>query len=206
MQERLVAWAVVLTGCDHTQPHFPVSWGGVPGQCQTVVSAELTAFLSTLLLGRQQTAKFGGTSISGVTVSSSSSAPEPCKQAISVFRSPYQTMICGRWCKVGYPLRHNANYTISNPTSIQMLKNGFNGNDAADQAASHALESLIIANTHYNCRLKQLHRSSNQVHIHMVRVAQFSVASTDPQRSAPVRPQDHLSTVDLYAVATAEAG
>ena len=114
-------------------------------------------------------------------------------------------MICGRWCKVGYPLRHNANYTISNPTSIQML-NGFNGNDAADQAASHALESLPIANTHHNCRLKQLHRSSNQVHIHMVRVAQFSVASKDPQRSAPVRPQDHLSTVDLHAVATAEAG
>lgn len=137
-----------------TQPHFPVSWGGVPGQWQTVVRAELTAFLSTLLLGRQQTAKFGGTSIYGVTASSSSSAPEPCKQANSVFRSPYQTMICGRWCKVGYPLRHNANYTISNPTSIQMLKNGINGNDAADQAASHALESLPIADIHYNCRLQ----------------------------------------------------
>ena len=48
---RLVAWAVVLAGSDHTQCHRPISWGGVPGQWQTVVRAELTAFLSALHTG-----------------------------------------------------------------------------------------------------------------------------------------------------------
>ena len=78
-----------------------------------------------------------------------------------------------------------------------MLKNGINGNDAADQAASHALESLPIADTHYNCTYTWFESHSSLL---------LPKTLKDPQRSAPVRPQDHLSTVDLHAVATAEAG
>ena len=40
---RLVAWAVVVAGSDPQQLHTPIAWGGVPGQHQTVIRAELFA-------------------------------------------------------------------------------------------------------------------------------------------------------------------
>ena len=58
---RLVAWAVVIAGSDPQQPHFPVAWGGVPGQHQTVIRAELFAFVSSLLFGHEQMKCHGAT-------------------------------------------------------------------------------------------------------------------------------------------------
>ena len=48
---RLAAWSTVLAGATPQDAHRPLSWGGLPGQWQTVARAELFAFLSALQYG-----------------------------------------------------------------------------------------------------------------------------------------------------------
>jgi len=189
-QTRLVAWAVVLAGVDPQTPHAPLAWGGVPGQWQTVMRAELTAFVSALCFGVS----------TGTTFAIWSDCEVIVKRARRIQQGTFEvTSICtdhDLWMIVQDRLPDSSVCSLHHIRSHQdyvgdesWVQWACSANDTADLLATWALENLPPNVRHHQQKASEAVANAKEVvqhvHSHMVRVAQLAVTTAAPS-PAPV--------------------
>ena len=126
-QARLVAWAVVLAGSDHTQCHRPISWGGVPGQWQQLWGRSSRHSCPPYRQGVELT-KLELPLLYGVIRNSPSREPEQSRADVFMLPSSHQITTFGSRFPIWFRMRQFANCITSNPIRCTRLRrNGFSG-------------------------------------------------------------------------------
>ena len=192
---RVVAWGVVIAGPDLQSPHRPLAWGGVPGFWQTVIRAELTAFLSAVQYGVMQ----------GTTFSVWSDCLVIIRRARRIQQGEFQvTSNCtdhDLWTAVQQILPQEPICTLHHIKSHQTYHDdepwiqwACSANDMADLVAATALSMLppdvLQAQQKASQAVKQAKEVCFHVHAHMVRVARMSVSQVQPTMSPVARLPD----------------
>ena len=187
-QTRLVAWAVVVAGTDPQMAHSPLAWGGVPGQWQTVMRAELTSFVSALCYGVAKGTTFAVWSdcevivkrarrIQNGTFEVTSTCTDHDLWAIVQSHMPDETI-----CQLHH-IKSHQNYG-SDEAWVQWA---CSANDMADTVASWAIDQLPSqvrqAQQQASVEVAKAKQVVKHVHDHMVRVAQLSIA--EPKQAEP---------------------
>ena len=209
---RLVAWGVTLAGSHPLQPHVPLAWGGVPGLLQTVMRAELFAFVSALMYVKAHVAILGHTS----------AIWSDCEAIVRRARAIQKGLVQVHpdmtdhdlWMVVQACIPTEEKCQLYHIKSHQEYQDehawvqwACSANDAADKLAEFALGALPQ-------RILQCQKAASQkqqdmvfmvthIHQHIVRVAKLSVADEMKPQSAPVKPCDHLPEVNWHQVALA---
>lgn len=203
---RLVAWGVVLAGGHPLQPHVPVAWGGVPGFWQTVVRAELCAFVSALQFGVQHAASFAIWSDceyiikraraiqKGVLHISPSMVDHDLWQLVNEMIPPQSR------CALHHIKSHQ-----SYGAEEEWIQWACSANDSADQLADFALRSLpedvLRAQRLAKCQYVKDKQMIRHVHSHMIRVAKLSTSVKDAAKPAPVRDMEDMPEVNWSQIA-----
>ena len=196
-QTRLVAWAVILAGVDPHTPHTPLAWGGVPGQWQTVMRAELMAFVSALCYGTSTATTFAIWSDSEVIVKRARRIQQGTFEVTStctdhdLWMIVQQHMPPPQVCSLHH-IKSHQNY-IGDEAWIQRA---CSANDTADIMAAWALEQLPTQVRCAQQRASEAVANAKQVvqhvHAHMVRVAQLSIVAPIPTTSPVYRLPDTM--------------
>ena len=204
-QTRLVGWAVVLAGTDPLMPHQPLAWGGVPGQWQTVMRAELMAFVSAIRFG----------SASGATFAVWSDCEVIVKRARRIQAGLFDvTSTCtdhDLWTLVHTLMPPDHICSLHHIKSHQQYSGeeswiqwACSANDTADLLAAWALDNLPhevrVAQQKASLAVQEARLMVQHVHAHMVRVAQLSVAAPSAP-PAPVARLPDTMVMDWKAVA-----
>ena len=196
-QTRLVAWAVVIAGVDPLTPHMPVAWGGVPGQWQTVLRAELVAFVSALCFGVLKGTTFAVWSDCEVIVKRARRIQNGTFQVTSactdhdLWSIVQEVMPTPQVCQLHH-IKSHQNYQCDEA----WIQWACSANDTADLQATRALEHLPHTTLALQ-KIASLAVSSardvvQHVHAHMVRVAQLSVTVQSPAPAAAYRLPDTM--------------
>ena len=209
---RLVSWAVVLAGAHPMQPHVPLAWGGVPGQYQTIVRAELFAFVSAVQFCYHHVRAQGATGAIWSDCEFIVRRAQALQQdllEVSVAITDHDL-----WAVVkAYlpPPEKCVIYHIKSHQAYQdepaWLQWACSANDAADKLAEFAMSTLPS-------QILQLQKDASEaqgvmlqavahMHAHIVRVAKLSVAEGRQQTEAPSRPIEHVPEVNWMLVARA---
>ena len=206
---RLVAWGVVLAGGHPLQPHILLAWGGVPGYWQTVVRAELYAFVSALQFG----VRFATTTFA---------IWSDCEYLIKRARAIQKGVLCVTLSMPDHDMWQIVQDII--PTSelceLHHIKShqsygseeawvqwACSANDAADQMADFALHSLpqeiLQAQRKAKLQYVQDKQVVKHVHSHMIRVAKMAVNLKEGPCIAPSRDMEDMPAVHWQDIARA---
>ena len=211
-QSRLVAWAVIRAGTDPQAPHTPLSWGGVPGQWQTVMRAELMAFVSALCYGVSTVTTFSIWSDSEVIVKRARRIQQGTFQVTStctdhdLWMIVQQQMPSSDICSLHH-IKSHQHY----PDDEAWIQWACSANDTADLQAAWALDQLPVNVRQAQSKASRAVSWSKQVvkevHSHMIRVAQLSVAVASPVAQPAYRLPDTMILVlkEVADTASAEA-
>jgi len=202
---RLVAWAVVVAGADPQAPHMPLSWGGVPGQWQTVMRAELMSFVSALCFGVARGTTFAIWSDSEVIVKRARRIQLGLFEVTStctdhdLWRIVQDQIPPAHVCNIHHIKSHQ-----SYGRDEAWIQWACSANDTADLLAAWALDQLPLqvrqAQQRASAAVTSAREVVQQVHAHMVRVAQLSV--TAPQSApAPVYRLPDTMILDWRSIA-----
>ena len=177
---RLVAWAVIVAGIGPQTPHTPLAWGGVPGQWQTVLRAELTAFTSALSFGVSKGTTFAVWSDCEVIVKRARRIQNGTFEVTStctdhdLWGIVQDLMPPPHVCQLHH-IKSHQNYA-GDEAWIQWA---CSANDTADIQAAWALEQLLLEVRDFQSQASRAVANAREVvqavHAHMVRVAQLSV-------------------------------
>ena len=211
---RLVAWAVVVAGSHPQQSHTPLTWGGVPGQHQTVLRAELFAFTSSLMFGVRKWQQCGSTF----------AIWSDCETIIKRARAIQLGMLVitsamtdhDLWMIVQATLPAEPVCQLHHIKSHQMYHDAeawiqwaCSANDMADKVAEFALQTLPPVVLQGQAAAKQAYLAIKQairhVHLHIVRVARLSVDHGEAPQSAPPKPADQQPIIQWHQIAIAAA-
>ena len=210
---RMVAWGVVLAGAHPQQPHTPLAWGGVPGQLQTVVRAELFAFVSALLYAQNHLRTKGHTcaiwSDCEIIVRRARALQQGLMQIHSAMADHDLWQVveaiipAEELCQVYHIKSHQAYQD-----DLAWIQWACSANDAADKLAELAIDSLPShvkqAQAAASASQAIMKTAVTHVHQHIVRVAKLSVAADDKPQMAPVR-TEQVPEVNWSQVAIAAA-
>ena len=204
-QTRLVACAVVLAGIDPQSPHIPLAWGGVRGQWQTVMRAELMAFVSALCYGVSTAATFAIWSDCEVIVKRARRIQQGTFEVTSTCTDHDLWMIVQQI--IPSPQICSLHHIKSHQTYAgeeAWLQWACSANDTADLQASWALEQLPAhvrdAQQKASKAVTMAQQVVQHVHAHMVRMAQLSVVAPSPVTPTVYRLPDTM-ILDWKAVA-----
>ena len=194
---RVVAWGVVVAATDLQATHQPVAWGRVPGYWQTVLRAELTAFLSALQFGVAQGTSFAVWSDCEVVITRARRIQQDDFQVTAncsdhdLWTIVQQILPDAARCQLHH-IKSHQHYADEEP----WIQWACSANDMADAVAGAALAQLpdevLRAQKAASEAVTQALAVIQHVHAHMVRVARQSVAQVQPSMSPVSRQPDSL--------------
>jgi hypothetical protein len=209
---RLVAWGLVLAGVHPTAPHQRIAWGGVPGQWQTVILAELFSFVAAVLHVSRLWKAEGSTSAiwsdcefiikRARSIQTGSFEPQPTVADHDMWQVVARLLPPAEVCQLHHIRSHQVYHD-----SEAWVQWACSANDTADQTAMYALRlpSAVLA-AQQEAKHKYVHAKEvcYHVHQHIIRVAKLSVAQKEEtMHIAPARDVDHSAVIDWHAVALA---
>ena len=195
---RVVAWGVVVAGKDLQTPHFPLAWGGVPGYWQTVMRAELMAFLSAVQYRVLQNTTFAVWSDCEVIIRrarriqrgefivTSNCSDHDLWTVVQLILPPVSV------CTLHH-IKSHQNYHDEEP----WIQWACSANDMADMVAAQALTMLppevLQAQSAASQAVQKAKEVIFHVHAHMVRVARMSVSQVQPTMAPVSRLPDSVT-------------
>ena len=211
---RLVAWGVVLAGSHPQEAHIPLAWGGVPGQLQTVVRAELFAFVAALMYAKDHLCTPGTTSAIWSDCEFIIRRARAIQQGSLLIHSAMSDH--DLWAVVQEILPQEEQCQLYHIKSHQAYQDELewiqwacSANDAADRLAEMAIDSLPsavrLAQREAHASYATMKAVITHVHQHIVRVAKLSVAADGKSQIAPLRFSDHIPEINWMQVALAAA-
>ena len=207
---RLVAWSVVLAGVDPQQTHVPIAWGGVPGQHQTVVRAELAGFVSALIYGLRQHRLTGATFAIWSDCETIIRRARSLQQGFLTITSAMSDHDLWQVAQALLPseeichLHHIKSHQVYHDEEA-WIQWACTANDFADRMAELALKMLpmevLQSQAAASQAYRQIRNAIKHVHRHMVRVARLSVETAPITREAPNKPTDHHPVIPWNQIA-----